>query len=50
VGQTLGDYHILSAISAGAMGEVYLARDTRLDRQVALKILPPQFKRSSDPV
>src|SRR5262250_3410418 len=43
VGQTLGHYHIVSAIGAGAMGEVYLARDSRLDRQVALKILPPQF-------
>jgi eukaryotic-like serine/threonine-protein kinase len=50
VGQTLGYYHILSAIGAGAMGEVYLARDTRLDRQVALKILPPQFTRSSERV
>ena len=43
VGQTLGHYHILSVIGAGAMGEVYLARDTRLDRQVAFKILPPRF-------
>jgi eukaryotic-like serine/threonine-protein kinase len=50
VGQTLGHYHILSAIGAGAMGEVYLARDTRLDRQVALKILPPQFTRSRERV
>jgi len=47
VGQTLGHYDILSAIGAGAMGEVYLARDTRLDRQVALKILPARFTRSS---
>jgi Tol biopolymer transport system component/serine/threonine protein kinase len=47
VGQTLGHYEILSAIGAGAMGEVYLARDTRLDRRVALKILPRQFTRSS---
>ena len=50
VGHTLGHYHILSAIGAGAMGEVYLARDTRLDRQVALKILPPRFTRSSERV
>ena len=50
VGQTLSHYHILSAIGAGAMGEVYLARDTRLDRQVALKILPAQFTRSSERV
>src|SRR5271167_1908473 len=50
VGQTLAHYHILSAIGAGAMGEVYLARDTRLDRQVALKILPARFTRSSERV
>jgi Tol biopolymer transport system component len=50
VGQTLGHYRIVSAIGAGAMGEVYLASDTRLDRQVALKILPAQFTRSSDRV
>ncbi len=42
-GHTLGHYNILSVIGAGAMGEVYLARDTRLDRQVALKILPARF-------
>src|ERR1700693_994947 len=36
----LGPYEILSAIGAGGMGEVYRARDTRLDRTVAIKILP----------
>jgi serine/threonine protein kinase len=40
VGQRLGPYEILSAIGAGGMGEVYRARDTRLDRVVAVKILP----------
>ena len=50
MGQTLGHYDILSAIGAGAMGEVYLARDTRLDRQVALKVLPARFTRSSERV
>jgi serine/threonine protein kinase/Tol biopolymer transport system component len=39
-GQRLGPYEILSAIGAGGMGEVYRARDTRLDRVVAVKILP----------
>jgi eukaryotic-like serine/threonine-protein kinase len=39
-GQHLGPYEILSAIGAGGMGEVYRARDTRLDRIVAIKILP----------
>ena len=39
-GQRLGPYEILSAIGAGGMGEVYRAKDTRLDRTVAIKILP----------
>jgi serine/threonine protein kinase len=42
-GQQFGSYVILDAIGAGGMGEVYLARDTRLDRTVALKILPPDI-------
>jgi eukaryotic-like serine/threonine-protein kinase len=40
IGQHLGPYEILSAIGAGGMGEVYRARDTRLERIVAIKILP----------
>jgi NTE family protein len=40
VGQRLGPYEILSAIGAGGMGEVYRARDTRLDRIIAIKVLP----------
>jgi Tol biopolymer transport system component/predicted Ser/Thr protein kinase len=39
-GRRLGPYEILSAIGAGGMGEVYRARDTRLDRTVAIKVLP----------
>src|SRR6266851_6024033 len=42
-GSRLGPYEVLSAIGAGGMGEVYRARDTRLGRDVAIKILPDTF-------
>ncbi len=39
-GARLGSYEVLSPLGAGGMGEVYKARDTRLDRTVAIKVLP----------
>src|SRR5262250_2590774 len=47
-GTKLGPYEILSSLGAGGMGEVYRARDTRLERTVAIKVLPAHL--SSDPV
>jgi eukaryotic-like serine/threonine-protein kinase len=44
-GETLGPYEIHALIGAGGMGEVYRARDTKLKRDVALKILPEAFAR-----
>src|SRR6476619_2079863 len=46
-GTRLGPYEILSALGAGGMGEVYRARDTTLNREVAIKVLPDLF--ASDP-
>src|SRR6476620_8188317 len=42
-GTRLGPYEIIASLGAGGMGEVYRARDTRLDRDVAIKILPEAF-------
>ena len=49
-GLRLGSYEIVSAIGAGGMGEVYRARDPRLDRHVAIKILPEAFAADADRV
>src|SRR5256885_1716987 len=48
VGARIGRYQVLSQIGAGGMGEVYLAQDTTLSRQVALKLLPPRFAADPD--
>ncbi len=50
VGRFLGHYRVVAAIGAGGMGEVYLAQDTRLDRKVALKLLPSYFTMDAERV
>jgi len=47
-GSRLGPFEIITSLGAGGMGEVYRARDTRLDRAVAIKLLPSAFSQKSD--
>ncbi len=47
-GTRLGPYEIVAPIGAGGMGEVYRAKDTKLNRDVALKILPEAFTTDAD--
>src|SRR5262245_1663026 len=47
LGDKLGHYSILKRLGSGGMGQVYLAKDTNLERTVAIKILPPEV--ASDP-
>ena len=48
IGRQVGAYKVLSLLAAGGMGEVYLAQDTKVDRIIALKILPPEFASDKD--
>ncbi len=47
-GTRLGPYEVLSPLGAGGMGEVYQARDTRLERTVAMKVLPSHLSQSDE--
>ncbi len=47
-GTRLGPYEIVAPIGSGAMGDVYRARDTRLDRDVAIEVLPAVFAHDPD--
>ncbi len=47
-GSKLGPYEVVAPLGAGGMGEVYRARDTRLDREVAIKVLPEQMSRNHE--
>src|ERR1700675_3279769 len=47
-GTRLGHYEVLAPIGAGGMGEVYKARDTKLDREVAIKVLPAALAQDSE--
>jgi serine/threonine protein kinase len=50
IGKTLGNFEITSQIGKGGMGEVYRAKDRKLGRDVAIKVLPEEFARDTDRV
>src|SRR6202162_6469503 len=47
-GTKLGPYEVLAPLGAGGMGEVYRARDTRIGREVAIKVLPEEFFKNEE--
>ena len=48
IGRTLSHYKVQEKIGEGGMGEVYLAKDTKLDREVAVKVLPATFSENKE--
>ncbi len=48
IGRTLSHYKVIEKIGEGGMGEVYLAKDTKLDREVAVKVLPATFSENKE--
>ncbi len=48
IGKTLGQYKILDLLGKGGMGEVYRASDPKLDRDVAIKVLPEEFAKDEE--
>ena len=48
VGKSVAHYRVTGKLGAGGMGEVYRATDTKLNRDVALKVLPEEFARDTD--
>ncbi len=47
-GSNVGHYHVISALGAGGMGEVYLAQDSKLERRIALKVLPQEVVKNEE--